>query len=860
MSDPTGIRWWPTVVTAIGSVVVAVLALLTPLIRVVPAVAVDTPVVIAGAGDIAEGGASTQANATATGDLIRSMNPNYVFTAGDNAYPDGSASDYTTKYEPTWGSFKAKTKPSPGNHEYGTAGAAGYLGYFGQAAVTDGNDPARVWYAWDAGNGWRGYALNSEVSMVTGSAQETWLAADLAAHPNMHYFAYMHQPRYVSGTVHSDRPDVCPLWNRLQTAGADLFLVGHEHLYERFAKMDCSGNAAAAGVREFVVGSGGNQLYALSSPLHTGSQASNATDFGVLKLTLHVNSYDWAFLGSGRCWSGSSSVDCPANTWLVLDSGSQATNVTLPDEPALPALPSGTRHFVANEEGAYATTAALGYNLHDTGPDPAQVNALPYADKAVVWLGEKCPTGATPAFRAAVDALANNPRVFGYYLTDEPDDVGCAADLKAEVDYIHANAPGQYTFILLTDFPGTYQAYRPAATNVDLVAVDPYPCQYPASGGCDLNRINAEVDAALAAGIPRERLVPTFQAFGQTTTWFAPSAAQLQSILDRWAALVPFPVFDFAYTWGCQGGLRTDCVSNHPDWQNVLRAYNTTFPTGRTAHAPPGNTAPAVSAGSDLTVTLPAQATLDGTVTDDGLPNPPAAVTTAWSKVSGPGAVTFGNPGAVDTSASFSAAGAYVLRLTANDSALSSADDVAVTVNSAPGGGTLDRRVAASLDDVEQFVSGNSMYVTSSDLEMVNDGSSQQLVGLRFPSVTVPQGAVISNAWVTFGAKDTASSAMTLTLRAQASDNAPAFTTANNDLGVRTMGAASVAWSPGAWTAGSPVNTSSLTALVQELVNRPGWVSGNAAVIKVSGATGARNAWSWDGQAASAPLLHVEYE
>jgi len=826
----------------------------------VPAVAAatDTPVVIAGAGDIAEGGTSTQANATATGDLIRSMNPNYVFTLGDNAYPDGSASDYTTKYEPTWGSFKAKTKPVPGNHEYHADPPAGYLGYFGQANVTDGDDPARVWHAWDAGNGWRAYALNSEVSTSASSPQAAWLRADLAAHPGMHYVAYTHHPRFVSGTVHGDTPSLCPLWDELQAAGADLFLVGHEHLYERFAKMDCAGNPSASGIREFVVGSGGNQLYALASPRHAGSQVGNDTDFGILKLTLRLNSYDWAFIGSGRC--GPSGVDCPGNMNVVLDSGTQATNTTVEETPPLPTLPSGTRHFVANEEGAYATTAALGYNLHDAGADPAQVNALPYADKAIVWLGEKCPSGATPAFRAAVDALKDNPRVFGYYLSDEPDDPLCASGAKAEADYIHSVAPGQYAFLLLTDFPGTYQAYRPAATNVDLIAIDPYPCQYPVSGGCDLNRINTEVDAAIAAGIPRERLVPTFQAFGQTTTWFAPSAAQLQSILDRWAALLPTPVFDFAYTWGCQGGLRTDCVSGHTDWQNLLRAYNTTFPTGRTQPQPPGNAAPTVSAGPDLAVTLPAQAALDGTVTDDGLPNPPAAVTTSWSKVSGPGTVTFGNPAAVDTSASFSAAGSYVLRLTGDDSALSSTDDVAVTVNSAPGGGTLDRRVAASLDDVEQFTAGNSMYVTSSDLEMVNDGSTQQLVGLRFPNVTVPQGAVVTDAWITFGAKDTASTAMTLTLQAQASDNAPAFTTANNNLGSRTMGAASVVWSPGAWTAGSPVNTSSLTSLIQEVVNRPGWVSGNAVAIKVSGTTGTRNAWSWDGQAASAPLLHVEYQ
>jgi PKD repeat protein len=103
-----------------------------------------------------------------------------------------------------------------------------------------------------------------------------------------------------------------------------------------------------------------------------------------------------------------------------------------------------------------------------------------------------------------------------------------------------------------------------------------------------------------------------------------------------------------------------------------------------TVSAAPINTAPTVNAGADLTITLPATATLTGSASDDGLPNPPATVTTTWSKVSGPGTVTFANASALSTTATFSAAGSYTLRLTASDSALSSTDDVVVTVNAAP--------------------------------------------------------------------------------------------------------------------------------------------------------------------------------
>ena len=98
---------------------------------------------------------------------------------------------------------------------------------------------------------------------------------------------------------------------------------------------------------------------------------------------------------------------------------------------------------------------------------------------------------------------------------------------------------------------------------------------------------------------------------------------------------------------------------------------------------PPGNTAPVVNAGPDQTITVPASASLSGTASDDGLPNPPATLTTTWSAVSGPGTVTFANPAALATTASFSVAGTYTLRLTASDSALSASDDIVVTVNPA---------------------------------------------------------------------------------------------------------------------------------------------------------------------------------
>ena len=95
----------------------------------------------------------------------------------------------------------------------------------------------------------------------------------------------------------------------------------------------------------------------------------------------------------------------------------------------------------------------------------------------------------------------------------------------------------------------------------------------------------------------------------------------------------------------------------------------------------PGNQPPVVNLGADLTVAYPSQATLDATVTDDGLPDPPGTVTVTWTKQSGPGTVTFGNIHAVDTTANFSSLGTYVLRMTADDGELTSYEEMTVTVS-----------------------------------------------------------------------------------------------------------------------------------------------------------------------------------
>jgi acid phosphatase type 7 len=276
-----------------------------------PSATARDAVTIIGSGDIA----GDQKDATSTADLIRDADPDAVFTTGDNAYPDGSEEDYADRYDPTWGSLKERTHPIPGNHDYHTDGATGYERYFGAENVTNSVDGG-AYYVWDVGTGWRAYAVNTEVS--TSGAQLTWLRDDVAAHPGGHYILYGHRPRHTSGE-HDPSWDICPLWDALaETGGLEIVIAGHNHQYERFAPMDCAGQASPAGARSFVIGSGGNGLYDFRKT-QPGSEFRNNTDFGVLKLDLYENSYEWEFIASGR---GDAAT---AEAGQILDKGSQET-------------------------------------------------------------------------------------------------------------------------------------------------------------------------------------------------------------------------------------------------------------------------------------------------------------------------------------------------------------------------------------------------------------------------------------------------------------------------------------------------------------------------------------------------------
>ena len=179
------------------------------------------------------------------------------------------------------------------------------------------------------------------------------------------------------------------------------------------------------------------------------------------------------------------------------------------------------------------------------------------------------------------------------------------------------------------------------------------------------------------------------------------------------------------------------------------------------------------------------------------------------------------------------------------------------------GGPTIfEVRVATGNDDAEQRVSSGSVNLTSSDLELIADGSNDQLVGMRFTNVTVPNGATISSAYTQFQVDETNSGATNINIQGQAIDDAPTFTSGNSNISSRSRTSASVAWAPVAWTtvgeAGPDQRTPDIKAVMQEIVNRPGWASGNDMVIIITG-SGERTAEAYNGSSSGAALLHIEY-
>jgi hypothetical protein len=524
--------------------------------------------VVTAAGDIADDGSGD----TETAKLVAAINPHVVLTTGDNAYPDGAAADYESWYAPTWGAFKDKTRPVPGNHDYQDPEAAGYFDYFNGAGNSSGpaGERGKGYYSFDLG-GWHLIALNTSVSHSPSDVQSRWLHDDLAAHAGQCTLAYWHAPRWTSGAEHGNDTSVDPWWTELYAAGADVVLNGHNHQYERFAPQDPMGNAdPSRGIREFVVGTGGAGLYAFGPP-QPNSEVRDASANGVLKLTLHQDSYDWSFE--------------PVAGQTFTDSGTAACHHA--DAAPTPRYPlRGV--FFRQSDGNFDVEVAHGFNLIDS--NPGEVSELPAGVKALTWVGDYDKTNCTWQSSDAqlttwVTAHKDDPQVGVWFIGDEPWIGGtphcptAPAQFKARSALIHSIDPAAKTLMVVDSNSGQESIDQipdwKGAT--DFVALNPYMCWQGEQ--CHYEWIDTLARTADAAGLPYWGVV---QAYGDppgdgqemcTTTsgcGFArlPTAAEIHEEFAHWRATAMSNYLVFSWRW--PDSMPSLWLENHPELQDQL--------------------------------------------------------------------------------------------------------------------------------------------------------------------------------------------------------------------------------------------------------------------------------------------------
>ncbi|ADD43932.1 metallophosphoesterase [Stackebrandtia nassauensis] len=389
-------------------------------------------VTVAGAGDIC-GSACNQ-----TDDLIANINPAAVFTAGDNAYESGTLSQYRNQYDPTWGRFKSKTHPTPGNHEYQTSGASGYFDYFNGTGNNTGpaGERGKGYYSYDVGD-WHFVALNSDISHGAGSTQEKWLRADLAANTKPCTAAYTHHPRFSSGD-HGDDTGMTALYDALYANKADIFVTGHDHHYERFAPARSNGAEDPNGVRAFVIGTGGRNLYSSTSNSAGPSEKFNNNTFGVGKFQLTATGYTMDFVPvAGRTFTDHVEGECH-NAAKTPDFGVTAN----PSALSLPQGTSAETTATVASSGGFGSAVALSASGLPSGVtaafSPATVTPPANGQATSRLTFTAASTAAIGSHTVTVTAKSGDTsRTFAVTVTvRDPNDAGLSDDFEAERGWV----------------------------------------------------------------------------------------------------------------------------------------------------------------------------------------------------------------------------------------------------------------------------------------------------------------------------------------------------------------------------------------------------------------------------------------
>src|SRR6266498_6085269 len=485
----------------------------------------QSPAILIGAGNIARCD-GTKDEATA---LLLDAHPDAtVFTAGDNIRGNASLADFTSCYGPSWGRHKARTRPSAGDNDDKTSGAAGYFAYFGAVAGAAGQG----YYSYDLG-AWHIMVLNSNIAVSAGSAQEQWLRAELATNTKHCTLAYWHHPRFSSSGT-SVRSAVKPLWNALYDYGADVVVNAHYNVYERFAPQTPDGAAdAAKGLRQFTVGTGGQGTDNFGTP-RANSQVRSSGTYGVLKLTLDTANYSWAFLpivgqtftdtGTTACHTriAVSSVEVSPPSASVLVGGTVQLTATLKD--AAGNVLTGRTVSWQSSDAAVASVDASGLvtgkavsgpvtitatSEGKTGTAAVTITAIPVASVEVTPATASVPVGGTVQLTARPKNAAGNP-LTGRTLTWQSS-AAAVASVDASGLVTGQAAGGPVTITATSEGKAGTAAVTVTAIPVASVEVAPATASVPVGGTAQLTATPKDAAGNLLTG--------------RTVTWQSSDAA-----------------------------------------------------------------------------------------------------------------------------------------------------------------------------------------------------------------------------------------------------------------------------------------------------------------------------------------------